>query len=58
MYKKNKAMILFSEYLTRIGCAFLLGTFIGIERQIRQRNAGLRTNVLVSIGAASFTDVL
>lgn len=48
-------MILFSEYLTRIGCAFLLGTFIGIERQIRQRNAGLRTNVLVSIGAASFT---
>ena len=48
-------MILFSEYLTRIGCAFVRGTFIGVERQIRQRNAGLRTNILVSIGAAAFT---
>ena len=48
-------MILFSEYLTRIGCDFVMGTFIGVERQIRQRNAGLRTNILVSIGAAAFT---
>lgn len=48
-------MILFSEYLTRIGCAFVMGTFIVVERQIRQRNAGLRTNILVSIGAAAFT---
>lgn len=48
-------MILFSEYLIRIGCAFVMGTFIGVERQIRQRNAGLRTNILVSIGAAAFT---
>ena len=48
-------MILFSEYLTRIGCAFVMGTFIGVERQIRQRNAGLRTNIIVSIGAAAFT---
>ncbi len=48
-------MILFSEYLTRIGCAFVMGTFIGVERQIRQRNAGLRTNILVSIGAVAFT---
>lgn len=48
-------MILFSEYLTRIRCAFVMGTFIGVERQIRQRNAGLRTNILVSIGAAAFT---
>lgn len=48
-------MILFSEYLTRIGCAFVMGTFIGVERQIRQRNAVLRTNILVSIGAAAFT---
>ena len=48
-------MILFSEYLSRIGCAFVMGTFIGVERQIRQRNAGLRTNILVSIAAAAFT---
>ena len=34
--------------------AFVLGTAIGFERQWRQRNAGLRTNVLVAIGAAAF----
>lgn len=34
--------------------AFLLGSLIGIERQIRQRTAGLRTNTLVSVGAAGF----
>lgn len=48
-------MILFSTYLAKIGCAFLMGTLIGIERQYRQRNAGLRTNILVSVGAAAFT---
>jgi len=31
-----------------------LGGAIGLERQIHQRVAGLRTNVLVSTGAASF----
>jgi putative Mg2+ transporter-C (MgtC) family protein len=34
--------------------AFVLATLIGAERQWRQRNAGLRTNVLVAIGAAAF----
>lgn len=34
--------------------AFLLATLIGAERQWRQRNAGLRTNVLVAVGAAAF----
>lgn len=48
-------MILFTDYLARLGCAFLTGTLIGVERQYRQRNAGLRTNILVSIGAAAFT---
>lgn len=37
--------------------AFLLGTLIGAERQYRQRTAGLRTNVLVALGAAAFTDL-
>ena len=32
-----------------------MGTLIGVERQFRQRNAGLRTNILVSVGAAAFT---
>jgi putative Mg2+ transporter-C (MgtC) family protein len=37
-----------------LGMATLLGACIGIERQWRQRMAGLRTNTLVAIGAASF----
>ena len=48
-------MILFTTYLVRLGCAFVLGTIIGVERQMRQRNAGLRTNILVEVGAAAFT---
>jgi len=35
----------------------VLGTLIGAERQYRQRSAGLRTNVLVSVGAAAFVDL-
>lgn len=44
---------------TVIGYAtsFVLGTLIGLERQWRQRSAGLRTNVLVAIGASAFSDL-
>ena len=37
-----------------LGIATLMGAAIGFERQWRQRMAGLRTNTLVAIGAASF----
>jgi putative Mg2+ transporter-C (MgtC) family protein len=37
-----------------LAVATLLGASIGFERQWRQRMAGLRTNTLVAIGAASF----
>lgn len=37
-----------------LAAAFLLGALIGIERQLRQRTAGLRTNTLVAVGAAIF----
>ena len=36
--------------------AFIFGGLIGLERQYRQRTAGLRTNILVAIGAAIFVD--
>jgi putative Mg2+ transporter-C (MgtC) family protein len=41
-------------FITRIFVAFVLGTFIGVERQRRQRMAGLRTNTLVCVGSALF----
>ena len=42
------------RFSLHIALAFVLATAIGAERQYRQRSAGLRTNVLVSVGAASF----
>ncbi|SDC85924.1 putative Mg2+ transporter-C (MgtC) family protein [Cupriavidus sp. YR651] len=40
-----------------LAAAFVLGGIIGYERQFRQRTAGLRTNVLVAVGAAIFVDM-
>ena len=40
-----------------LAMAFILGAMIGLERQYRQRTAGLRTNVLVAVGAAVFVDM-
>ena len=43
-----------SNGLVALTTAFMLGGVIGFERQVRQRTAGLRTNTLVSVGAAVF----
>ncbi len=54
------ARLLANEFVTTfisLAVAFVLGTLIGAERQWRQRTAGLRTNVLVAVGAAAFTDL-
>ena len=45
------------DTLVSLVTAFLLGAVIGFERQYRQRTAGLRTNVLVAVGAAIFVDM-
>src|ERR1700744_4851857 len=37
-----------------LGAALLLSACIGVEREIRQKNAGLRTHTLVGLGAALF----
>lgn len=49
--------ILYSElavFLGRAAVALLLGGVVGAERQWRSRMAGLRTNALVTLGAAMF----
>jgi len=48
----------FLDTLVSLISAFVLGTLIGAERQYRQRTAGLRTNVLVAVGAAAFVDLV
>jgi putative Mg2+ transporter-C (MgtC) family protein len=47
----------FFDTLISLFVAFVFGTLIGAERQYRQRSAGLRTNVLVAVGAAAFVDL-
>jgi len=42
------------QFMSRLGLAVLLGGMIGLERQWRQRTAGLRTNALVATGSALF----
>ena len=57
---KAAAAVLASPFAHTFGIlavAFVLGTAIGFERQWRQRTAGLRTNVLVVLGAAAFSDL-
>ena len=44
----------YNTFLIRILMSFLLSLLIGLERQLRGRAIGLRTNVLVSIGAFLF----
>lgn len=44
----------FNTFFIRIICCFILSVFIGLERQLRHKMVGLRTNVLVSIGAFMF----
>ncbi|MGC2192208.1 MAG: MgtC/SapB family protein, partial [Candidatus Dormiibacterota bacterium] len=51
---------------SELGLALLLSAAIGLERELRQKSAGLRTHTLVGVGAAlfmliskyGFTDVL
>jgi putative Mg2+ transporter-C (MgtC) family protein len=43
------------ELLARLALAAVLGAVIGTEREARDQPAGLRTHVLVSVGAALFT---
>jgi len=42
------------ELMLRLAAALVVGVIIGIERQWRHKMAGLRTNVLVAVGAAMF----
>jgi len=41
--------------LTRLVLAAILGGIIGLERELRHRPAGLRTNMFICFGAALFT---
>jgi putative Mg2+ transporter-C (MgtC) family protein len=45
------------ESMLQVFIAALLGGFIGLEREWRGRDAGLRTNMLICMGACLFTTI-
>jgi putative Mg2+ transporter-C (MgtC) family protein len=47
--------VLFTDLLGRMFLAAALGAAIGLERELRQKEAGLRTNILITMGSALFT---
>ena len=51
----NVPSLSWGEALLRIGLAAVFGGAIGLEREFREREAGLRTHMLVSVGSALFT---
>ena len=44
-----------TELIQRLLLAAVLGGILGFEREMRQKSAGLRTNMLIAIGSALFT---
>ena len=44
-----------AEALLRLAVAAALGGAVGLERELREREAGFRTHMLVSVGSALFT---
>ena len=45
------------DLLVKLALAVVLGGVIGLEREIAGKPAGLRTNILICVGAALLTDV-
>ena len=54
---QNFDLVSLGDTIVSLTAAFIFGGLIGLERQYRQRTAGLRTNVLVALGAAIFVDI-
>lgn len=45
------------DLLLALGLAVVLGGVVGLERELKGKPAGLRTNILICIGATLFTDL-
>jgi putative Mg2+ transporter-C (MgtC) family protein len=52
---RSELGVVLSSTLARLLLAAFLGGAIGLERQLRHRPAGLRTNMFICFGAAMFT---
>jgi putative Mg2+ transporter-C (MgtC) family protein len=57
LYAHSLPTLHWGEALLRLALAAALGGAVGIERELREREAGFRTHMLVAIGSALFTIV-
>lgn len=48
-------IVVFNGAITRLIAASAMGALIGLEREVKRRSAGVRTNLLICLGAAFFT---
>ena len=48
-------MLTDTEIVRRLLVAVAVGGIIGVEREIRHKSAGFRTNILIAMGSAVFT---
>lgn len=44
-------------YFTRCGVAVLCGAIVGLERELKRKAAGFRTNILICLGASMYMGV-
>lgn len=44
-----------TDFVLRLVCAVLAGGLLGFDREVRHRKVGMRTYMLVSLGAAAFS---
>ncbi len=52
---RNEMGVVLTSTLARLLLAAILGGIIGLERQLRHKPAGLRTNMFICFGSAMFT---
>lgn len=55
VYEYSRTTTPFEEIALRLVLAALLSGIIGLERELNQRAAGLRTHILVGLASATFT---
>jgi putative Mg2+ transporter-C (MgtC) family protein len=46
---------MFWEDILRLGAALLAGAIVGLERELHDKPAGFRTNIMICVGSAVFT---
>ncbi|NDD91718.1 magnesium transporter MgtC, partial [bacterium] len=48
---------LFSYFAPRVFFAVLCGGLVGLERELKNKPAGIKTNILICLGAALYTSL-